>query len=78
MIIKRNRRSSGTGATAYLLSLFNWLNEMRPAKPETLEGDQEIFEESTRISGYAQPYLSGEASWEEDYDKVGARPPWTV
>lgn len=73
MIIKRNRRSSGTGATAYLLSLFNWLNEMRPAKPETLEGDQEIFEESTRISGYAQPYLSGEASWEEDYDKVGRK-----
>ena len=73
MIIKINRRSSGTGATAYLLSLLNWVNETRPAKPEILYGDAEIFEESARISGYSQPYLSGEASWGEDIIKVGRK-----
>lgn len=73
MIMKLNRRSSGAGATAYLLSLLNWVNETRAAKPEILDGDPEIVEESTRISGYAQPYLSGEASWGEDIDKVGRK-----
>ncbi len=73
MILKLNRRSSGTGATAYLVRLFNWVNEMRPSKPEVLDGDSEVFEESARISGYAQPYLSGEASWGEDIDKVGRK-----
>lgn len=71
MIAKLNRRSGGSGATAYLLSLLNWLGELRHAAPEILFGYREIFDLCVQISGYAQPYLSGELSWEEDYDKVG-------
>ena len=64
------RRSSGKFAAEYLQRITNWLNELRHADPEKLYGDAELFDLCVALSGYAQPYLSGVVSFEEDFERV--------